>query len=108
MSDLIYSVPAPQNEPIKGYIEGSPEKKELKAALKRMASEQIEIPVIVGGQEIRTGQLADCVMPHDHKHVLGRYHQAGAKEVALAIKAANKARKDWAATPFQHRAAVML
>ena len=108
MSDMIYSVPEPRNEPIKGYLEGSPEKKELKAALKRMAGEQVEIPVVIGGKEIRTGNMADCVMPHDHGHVLGRYHMAGEKEVKQAIKAAMKARKEWAATPFEHRAAVML
>ncbi len=108
MSDLIYKVPTPRNEPILGYLDGSSEKKQLKAALKDMAKEKIEIPVIIGGQEIRTGNMGDCVMPHDHKHVLGRYHQAGQKEVKLAIKAAAKAKKEWAATPFEHRAAVML
>ncbi len=108
MSDLIFDVPAPRNEPIKGYLDGSPEKKQLKAALKEMASTQIEIPVVIGGKEIRTGNMAECVMPHNHKHVLGHYHQAGEKEVKLAIKAAAKAKKEWAATPFEHRAAVML
>ncbi len=108
MSDAMYDVPFPQNEPVKGYLPGSPEKAELKAELKRMAGEQIEIPLVIGGREIRTGKLADCVMPHDHKRVLGRYHQAGEKEVKAAIKAAAKAKKAWAATPFQHRAAVLL
>ncbi len=108
MSDLIFDVPEPRNEPIKGYREGSLEKKKLKAELKKMAAEQVEIPVVIGGQEIRTGDLGDCVMPHDHKHVLGRYHKAGPKEVKQAVKAAMKAKKEWAATPFEHRAAVML
>lgn len=108
MPDAMFEVPYPQNEPVKGYLEGSPEKTELKAALKEMAGRQVEIPLIIGGKEIRTGKTADCVMPHAHKHVLGRYHQAGEKEVKLAIKEAQKAKKDWAAMPFEHRAAILL
>ena len=108
MSDAIYDVPYPQNEPIMGYAHGSPEKKELKAALKKMAGEKIDIPLVIGGEEVRTGQLADCVMPHQHKHQLGQYHKGGEAEVKKAIKAAQKAKKDWANTPFQHRAAILL
>lgn len=108
MSDAIYKVPTPVNEPVKGYTHGSPEKAEMKAALKKMAGEKIEIPMVIGGKEIRTGNLANCVQPQKHRHVLGQYHQGGEKEVKLAIKAAQKAKKGWAATPFQHRAAIML
>ncbi len=108
MSDAMFEVPFPENEPIKGYLDGSPEKKELKAALKKMAAEKIDIPMVIGGQEVRTGNLADCVMPHKHSHKLGQYHKGGEKEVKLAIKAAQKAKKGWAATPFQHRAAILL
>jgi len=108
MSNAIYEVPYPENEPIKGYLQGSPEKKELKDALKKMAGRKIEIPLVIGGQDIRTGDLADCVMPHKHKHVLGQYHKGGTKEVKLAIRAAARAKKDWAATPFEHRAAILL
>ncbi len=108
MSDAIYKVPTPINEPVKGYEHGSPEKTAMKAALKKLAGEKIEIPLVIGGQEIRTGKKASCVMPHNHKHVLGQYHQGGEKEVKLAIKAAQKAKKGWAATPFQHRAAILL
>jgi 1-pyrroline-5-carboxylate dehydrogenase len=108
MSDAMFDVPYPQNEPILGYLPGSPEKAELKAELKAMAGRQVEIPLVIGGQEVRTGATADCVMPHNHAHVLGRYHKAGEKEVKAAIKAAAKAKKAWAATPFQHRAAILL
>jgi 1-pyrroline-5-carboxylate dehydrogenase len=104
----VYQVPMPDNEPVLGYQHGSPEKKEMKAALKDMAARKIEIPLVIGGKEIRTGELADCVMPHNHKHVLGQYHQGGEKEVKAAIKAATKAKKGWADTPFQHRAAILL
>ncbi len=108
MSDLMFDIPFPQNEPVKGYLPGSEEKAELKAACKELAGRQIEIPVVIGGKEVRTGKLADCVMPHKHSHKLGTYHQAGEKEVKAAIKAAQKAKKDWAAMPFQHRAAILL
>jgi 1-pyrroline-5-carboxylate dehydrogenase len=108
MSEAMFEVPFPENEPIMGYLEGSSEKKELKAALKKMAAEKIDIPMVIGGKEVRTGKLADCVMPHKHSHKLGQYHKGGEKEVKLAIKAAQKAKKGWAATPFQHRAAILL
>jgi len=108
MSEAMFDVPFPENEPILGYLDGSPEKKEMKAVLKKMASEKIDIPMVIGGKEVRTGNLADCVMPHKHSHKLGQYHKGGEKEVKLAIKAAQKAKKGWAATPFQHRAAILL
>ena len=80
-------VPAPVNEPNKTYAPGSPEKIELKARLKSMAAEKIDIPIIIGGREIRTGKLAQTVMPHDHSHVLAEYHQAGPEHVEQAIAA---------------------
>jgi len=108
MSDAIYEVPFPANEPILGYAPGSPEKDLIKAALRKMAAEQIEIPLLIGGEEVRTGDLGDCPMPHEHQHLLGRYHKGGAKEVKMAVAAARKARKGWAATPWQERAAILL
>ncbi len=88
MSDAMFEVPYPANEPILGYTDGSPEKKELKAACKALAGEQIDIPLVIGGKEVRTGATADCVMPHKHSHKLGQYHKGGEKEVKQAIKAA--------------------
>ncbi|PIE76269.1 1-pyrroline-5-carboxylate dehydrogenase [bacterium DOLJORAL78_65_58] len=108
MPNAQYKVPTPTNEPVKGYAPGSPEKAEMKAALKKMSAEKIEIPMVIGGEEIRTGDLGKCVMPHNHKKVLGQYHKGGEKEVKLAIRAAQKAKKTWSATPFEHRAAIML
>jgi len=64
-------VPAPVNEPVKSYAPGSPERGELKARLKSMAAERIEIPLRIGGKEVRSGTTATAVMPHDHRHVLG-------------------------------------
>ncbi len=108
MSSAIVRTPVPRNEPIGDYLPGSPEKRELKDALRRLAGEQVEIPLRIGGRPVQTGRLGDCRMPHDHRHLLGRYHKAGAKEVQAAIKAALRARRDWAATPWESRAAILL
>jgi len=108
MSSAIVRTPVPRNEPIGGYLPGSPEKRELKDALRRLAGEQVEIPLWIGGRPVQTGRLGDCRMPHDHRHLLGRYHKAGAKEVRAAVKAALRARRDWAATPWESRAAILL
>ncbi len=104
----IPQVPEPRNEPVLSYAPGTPERAELKAELKRMAGEQIEIPVIVGGREIRTGRTAESVMPHDHAHVLATYHQAGEAEVRQAVDAATGAQRDWARWPWEERAAIFL
>ncbi len=101
-------VPPPVNEPVKTYEPGSPEKKELKACLKSMASERMEIPVIIGGKEIRTGDLARAVMPHDHGHAIADWHKASPGHVQQAIKAALGARREWASWPWEDRAAVFL
>ena len=101
-------VPPPVNEPTKSYAPGSPERAELKARLKSMAAEKIEIPLIIGGREIRTGRTEKSVMPHDHKHVLAEYHLAGPEHVEQAIAAAATARREWASWPWEDRAAVIL
>ncbi|MEO5894270.1 MAG: L-glutamate gamma-semialdehyde dehydrogenase [Vicinamibacterales bacterium] len=101
-------VPPPVNDPNRTYAPGSPEKAELKARLKSMAAEKIDIPIIIGGREIRTGKLEKTVMPHDHGHVLAEYHAAGPEHIEQAIAAAAKARREWAAWPWEDRAAVML
>ncbi|MEW5931551.1 MAG: L-glutamate gamma-semialdehyde dehydrogenase [Gemmatimonadota bacterium] len=108
MMNSIPNVPEPRNEPVLSYAPGTPERAELKATIDRMAGEQIEIPVIVGGREIRTGNTAQSVMPHDHAHVLATYHQAGEAEVRQAIDAAKEAQRDWARWPWEERAAVFL
>jgi len=106
MSNAKFTLPQPINEPILSYAPGSPERQALKAALNKIAGEQIEIPLIIGGKEIRTGQTAQCVMPHDHQHVLAIYHQATAKEVAMAIEASQEAWKTWSIMPWYERAAI--
>ena len=101
-------VPPPVNDPIKSYAPGSPERASLKARLTTMAAETVDIPLFIGGQEIRTGNTASSVMPHDHQHVLGTYHRASEQHVVQAIAAAAAARAEWASWAFEDRAAVML
>ena len=102
------TVPPPVNEPIRSYAPGSPEKAELKARLASMSKERIEIPLIIGGQEVRTGKTQQTVMPFEHKHVLAEWHMAEPKHVKQAIDASLKAGKDWSGWPFEDRAAVLL
>ena len=104
----IRRVPQPLNDSNKSYAPGSPERAELKARLDKMAAEKIEIPIIIGGREIRTGRTEKTVMPHDHSHVLAEYHLAGAEQIQQAIGAAAAARREWASWPWEDRAAVLL
>jgi 1-pyrroline-5-carboxylate dehydrogenase len=108
MSNGIFTLPAPVNEPVRDYAPGSPERASLKLRLAEMNGQRIEIPMIIGGEEVRTGTTAQSVKPHDHEHVLAEYHVGGAAEVERAIAAAGKARKEWAETPWWERAAVFL
>ena len=101
-------VPIPVNEPVLPYTAGSPERKELKAKLGAMASQEIEIPVIIGGEEIRTGDLVDAVMPHRHGQRLGRWHRAGREHVEAAIQASAEAHKEWSQWDWVDRAAIFL
>jgi 1-pyrroline-5-carboxylate dehydrogenase len=108
MINALTKIPVPVNEPVLSYGPGTPEKKALKDQLEKMLSQEIEIPLIIGGKEVRTGDLADCRCPHDHRHLLGRYHKARAKEVNLAVAAAKAAWKDWSEIDWMSRAAVFL
>ncbi len=101
-------VPAAVNEPVHAYAPGSPERAALKARLASMASERIEIPLVIGGREVRTGKTAQAVMPFKHGHVLADFHQAGPEHVQQAIEAALAARREWANWPWEDRVAVIL
>ncbi len=101
-------VPPPVNEPVLDYAPGDPARAALKSKLAEMSSREIEIPLIVDGKEVRTGDLATCILPHDHGHVVARYHQAGPAEVDAAVQAAMEARRDWASWPWEARASVFL
>jgi 1-pyrroline-5-carboxylate dehydrogenase len=108
MNNSIFRFPNPGNEPVKSYAPGTVEKAELKKALAQLSSEVWDIPLVIGGKEIRTGDTGTVVMPHDHKHVIATYHKAGEKEVQMAIDAAIKARQEWSELPWEERASVML
>src|SRR4051794_24871362 len=101
-------VPPPVNEPVKSYAPGSPERAALKERLRSMAAERADIPLIIGGNEVHTGELVDSMMPHDHRHVLGQWHRANPANVDEAITAAQRAAKDWANWAWEDRAAVFL
>ncbi len=108
MTQANFIVPEPKNEHYLSYAPGTPERDALKAELKRLSSQEIEIPLIIGGQEVRTDATSAVVMPHNHGHKLGVMQKAGRKEINMAIEAAMDARAAWAATPWQERVAVFL
>ncbi|MGC7873774.1 L-glutamate gamma-semialdehyde dehydrogenase [Desulfosporosinus sp. SYSU MS00001] len=108
MNNAYFELKFPENEPVKGYMPGSPERDALKAELDRQLANPVEVPIIIGGKEIRTGNKAPMICPHDHQKVLGEYHVAGEKELLLAIEAAEAAREEWENMPWEHRATIFL
>ncbi|MBW3564771.1 MAG: L-glutamate gamma-semialdehyde dehydrogenase [Acidobacteria bacterium] len=104
----IVNIPTPVNEPVREYAPGSAERASLEKKLEEMMSEKIEIPIIIGGEEIRNGNLDQTVCPFDHAHVLGDFHQAGAPEVEQAVEAAKRAWEEWSEMPWEARAAIFL
>ena len=100
--------PTPVNEPVKDYAPGSPERAELQRRLAEMERERMELPLVIGGEDVTTGDTAEAVMPHRTSHVLADVHQGGAKEVERAIEAAGEAWQDWSRMPWEERAAVFL
>jgi len=106
MSNAKFTLPDPKNERILSYAPGTKEREILKQTLDKLSSEQIEIPLIIGGKEIRTGNTAKCVMPHDHNHILSIYHIASHKEIQMAIDCAKEAWKEWSNTPWWIRASI--
>lgn len=108
MSTAEFTPPTPINEPVRAYAPGDPERDALQARLAVMQSEEIEIPIRIGGESIESGDLADSCSPHAHNRRVARFHQANEGHVAVAIESAKNAQKDWAALPWQERAAVFL
>jgi 1-pyrroline-5-carboxylate dehydrogenase len=108
MANAKFNLSLPSNEPIKSYAPGTLERRDIKAKLKELKAQQIEIPVIIGGKEVKTGNLGKCVLPHDHGTVVGTYHKAGEKEVQEAIAASLKAHRQWAEMDWQDRASIFL
>ena len=108
MKNAIYSFPLPENEPVKTYLKGSPERIALENELERQSNTIVDIPLYIGGKEVRTGNIGKVVMPHDHSHVLATYHKAGEKEIKMAVAAAMEAHKIWSETDWRVRANILL
>ena len=104
----VYNVPYPANEPVLGYAPGSSEREELQAAYKELKSQQIDVPMYIGAEEVRTKDKRKMSPPHDHQHVLGHYNYGTKQHVQDAIDAAMKARKAWADLSWEHRASIFL
>ncbi len=108
MSYGFSQVPTPINDPIRAYLPGSEERASIKTELERQASASVEVPMYIGGARVTTGDLHDIVMPHDHQHVLGRWHAGTADHARQAVEAAEAAKDDWANLPWEDRAAIFL
>lgn len=106
MNNAICGIMDPQNEPVFSYMPNSPERSNLLSELKRQSNIEIEIPLIIGGKEVRTGNVGKVVMPHNHGHVLATYHKAGEKEVAMAIDAALSVKEEWMTMSWVERSAI--
>jgi 1-pyrroline-5-carboxylate dehydrogenase len=108
MGNGFFNVPVAVNEPVKSYAPGSPERDAILTTYKKMYQEHVDIPFYIGGKEYRTGNTADIFPPHDNKHCVGKYHIAEKEHIELAIEKAAEARVKWAATNWEHRAAIFL
>ena len=103
-----FVIPEPVNEQVLNYAPGSPERKELKEEIEKLRSQVLDLPMVIGGQEVRTGNLVPIHPPHDRKHLLGNYHKGDATHVKMAIEAALEAWKSWSTLPWEQRASVFL
>ena len=108
MNNAIFRMERPENEHVFDYAPGCKERKALNTELDKLSSNVLDMPLIIGGKEIRTGDTGTVVMPHDHGHILAQYHKAGEKEVNMAIEAALKAHKEWAAVSWVERVSINL
>lgn len=108
MPTAIYKVPIPKNEPVNSYAPGTPERASLQAKIKEMRSQEVDVPMYIGAEEVRTGKTLPLNPPHDHQHKLGQFHEGDATHVEQAIKAALAAKQEWADLHWQQRAAVFL
>ncbi|RYY92563.1 MAG: L-glutamate gamma-semialdehyde dehydrogenase, partial [Chitinophagaceae bacterium] len=108
MSLGYFSYPTPANEPVLSYGPGTPERAALKKTLAELKGQQLDVPMYIGGDEVRTGKLVAMRPPHEHKHVLGHFHAGDATHVTMAIDAALAARESWQAMPWEDRAGIFL
>lgn len=108
MSNAVAKIIKPTNEKMLDFLPGSPERASLKAKVQELKQTQIDIPLIIGGKEVRTGNTATCIIPHNKEHILATYHLAGEKEIQMAIDAAVEAKKTWEKMPWEHRLSIFL
>ena len=108
MSFAISQVPTPKNEPVRSYAPGSAEIKSLIATYQKMWSEEVEIPMVIDGKEVKTGEKVSLHSPQDHQHTLGYYHKGNKQHVDDAINSCLKARAEWANLPWEQRASIFL
>ena len=108
MNNAIYKVPQAINEPLLNYAPGSPERETLKATLRKMRGEVMDIPMYIGGKEIRTGKKVRMAPPHDHGHTLAHFHAGDKTHVEMAIETALNAKEQWANFSWEHRASIFL
>jgi 1-pyrroline-5-carboxylate dehydrogenase len=105
---MFFSVPVPKNEPVLRYEPGSDERSLLKQSLESLYNQQIEIPAIINGKDVFSGDTENCICPHDHQHILARYHKVNQEIINRAIEATHQAQKMWEEMPFYHRSAIFL
>nr|WP_244155935.1 L-glutamate gamma-semialdehyde dehydrogenase [Desulfofustis glycolicus] len=108
INNAVIQVPEPVNEPVYDYAPESKEREMIKSALSELSEKQLDIPLIIGGKEVRTGKTGEVVMPHDHKHLMAIYHKAGPDEVRLAIDTALGVQKMWQSYRWEERCAIFL
>lgn len=103
-----FNVPTPHNEAVKSYAPGSPERRELQEKLKELRAQQVDVPMYIGSEEVRTGKKRPMSPPHDHQHILGYFHEGDATHVEQAINAALGAKYAWESMEWEQRAAIFL
>ena len=108
MATGFFNVPKAVNEPVKDYAPGSPERAELQATYKKMFNEQIDIPMYINGEEVRTDKKVALTPPHDHQHVVAHHYRGDESHVQEAIDTALAAKADWARMSWEHRASIFL
>lgn len=104
----VYIVPFPENEPVKSYAPGSPERESLIAKYHEMHGQEIDVPMYIGSEEVKTDNKVRIAPPHEHAHTLGHFNMGDASHVEAAIDAALKAKEAWASLPWEHRASIFL
>ena len=108
MATGFFNVPDAINEPVYSYAPGTDERKALKKEIEEMRSQEVDVPMIIDGREVRTDNQVAMYPPHDLKHLLGYYHKGDARHVNMAIEAAAKAKESWSAMAWEHRASIFL